>query len=97
MSDKRSLSRRRFVAGASAGLLLAGAAGAVPRTAAADSGKLAIEGGEKAVKMPAGGGRRWGEPERQQLDAMLQQRLALLLARTADQIADPAFPRDSAR
>ncbi len=73
MDEHESLSRRRFVAGASAGLLLAGAAGAVPAKAAADSGKLAIEGGEKAVIMPAVRGRRWGEPERRQLDAMLQQ------------------------
>ena len=61
MSDKRSLSRRRFVAGASAGLLLAGGRGRrPPERRPADSGKLAIEGGEKAVKMPAGARARAG-------------------------------------
>jgi dTDP-4-amino-4,6-dideoxygalactose transaminase len=70
MSAKDSLSRREFVAGTS-GLLLAGAmqAGA----AAEPAGRLAIEGGAKAVKTPAGSGRRWGEPERKQLEAMLEQ------------------------
>ncbi len=35
--------------------------------------KLALHGGEKAVKESAASGPRWGEPERQQLEAMLQQ------------------------
>ena len=35
--------------------------------------KLAIEGGEKAVKTPPGHAPRWGEPERRQLEAMLRQ------------------------
>jgi perosamine synthetase len=73
MDQSFSISRRHFVAGAS-GLLLAGA---VQPTAgemlASEEVKLAVEGGEKAVTAPAGGGPRWGEPERQQLDAMLQQ------------------------
>ena len=76
MSDRSSLSRRQFVATASTGLLLAGAAGALPEKhagKAADAGKLAVQGGEKAVKTPPGSGRRWGEPERKQLEAMLQQ------------------------
>jgi dTDP-4-amino-4,6-dideoxygalactose transaminase len=73
MSDTNSLSRRQFVATASTGLLLAGAAAALPEKAAANSGKLAIQGGEKAVKLPAGSGRRWGDVERKQLDAMLEQ------------------------
>jgi dTDP-4-amino-4,6-dideoxygalactose transaminase len=34
---------------------------------------LALNGGEKAVKTAAGSGRRWGEPERKQLEAMLEQ------------------------
>ncbi len=70
MSAKDSLSRREFVAGTS-GLLLAGVVQA--GAAAEPAGKLAIEGGEKAVKTPAGSGRRWGEPERKQLEAMLEQ------------------------
>jgi perosamine synthetase len=73
MSDKRSVSRRQFVATASTGLLLAGAAGGASAEPAAQSGKLAIQGGEKAVKSPAATGRRWGEPELKQLEAMLKQ------------------------
>lgn len=74
MSDTNSLSRRRFVARASTGLLLAGTASLVAKKApAADPAKLAIQGGEKAVKTPPGSGRRWGEPERKQLEAMLEQ------------------------
>jgi dTDP-4-amino-4,6-dideoxygalactose transaminase len=73
MSGKNSMSRRQFVAGAS-GLVLAGAVGeAAEKTASNKGSKLAIHGGEKAVKTAAGSGRRWGEPERKQLDAMLQQ------------------------
>jgi dTDP-4-amino-4,6-dideoxygalactose transaminase len=74
MNAKNSMSRREFVAGTS-GLLLAGAVqGAVqqgPKPASAST--LAIDGGEKAVKMPPGSGARWGEPERKQLEAMLEQ------------------------
>jgi dTDP-4-amino-4,6-dideoxygalactose transaminase len=68
------MSRRRFVAGAS-GLLLAGAAEGADQGAAkpAPRSALALHGGEKAVKTSAGSGPRWGDPERKQLDAMLQQ------------------------
>lgn len=72
MSDSNSLSRRQFVAGASAGLLLAGAA-AGGSGQAAEVGKLAIDGGEKAVKAAVTRPPRWGDPEREQLTAMLQQ------------------------
>ena len=60
MTDNNSLSRRQFVAAASAGLVLADTAGAVAAEAenkpatAEPASKLAIEGGEKAVKTPAG-------------------------------------------
>lgn len=79
MPDNSPLSRRQFVAAASAGLVLANAAGAVPADAenrpatVEPANKLAIEGGEKAVKTPAAHARRWGEPERRQLESMLQQ------------------------
>jgi dTDP-4-amino-4,6-dideoxygalactose transaminase len=73
MSDNHSVSRRRFVAAASTGLLLAGAASAAAQKTEAESGKLAILGGEKAVKTPTAAGRRWGEPELRQLEAMLKQ------------------------
>lgn len=74
MSENDSISRRHFVAGAS-GLLLAGAVeGAEPAAAKpAPPSALALHGGEKAVKTAAGSGPRWGQPERIQLDAMLQQ------------------------
>jgi dTDP-4-amino-4,6-dideoxygalactose transaminase len=73
MSETNSMSRRRFVAGAS-GLVLAGAVGQTGQASAAEAGsQLAIDGGEKAVKASPVAGSRWGEPERQQLEAMLQQ------------------------
>ncbi len=74
MGTSKSMSRRAFVAGASS-VLLAGAAEAADGKAAAPKKKssLALHGGEKAVKKSAGGGPRWGEPERKQLDAMLRQ------------------------
>jgi perosamine synthetase len=73
MDSANSFSRRQFVAGASAsaGLLLAGAAGS--NAQAADDGKLAIEGGAKAVKTAPASGKRWGDVERKQLEAMLEQ------------------------
>ena len=73
MSETNSLSRRQFVAGASSVLLAGAAATAGEKPAAGTGPKLAVNGGEKAVKRPAGSGPRWGEPERKQLDAMLQQ------------------------
>jgi dTDP-4-amino-4,6-dideoxygalactose transaminase len=73
MSGSESISRRQFVAGASS-VLLAGAVEATDEKAAAKKDSpLALHGGEKAVKKPVEGAPRWGEPERQQLDAMLQQ------------------------
>ena len=73
MTTPFSVSRRQFVAGTS-GLLLA----SVVRQADGEpvtkqESTLAVEGGEKAVKASAGSGPRWGEPERQQLETMLQQ------------------------
>jgi len=75
MNGSNSMSRRQFVAGAS-GLVLAGAAaGATAGTAEkADPGsKLAIDGGEKAVKTSPVSQPRWGEVEQKQLEAMLRQ------------------------
>lgn len=73
MSSPESLSRRQFVAGASS-LLAAGAVvGGEPKKGSNQGSPLAVHGGEKAVKKSAGGRTRWGEPERQQLDAMLKQ------------------------
>ena len=73
MHGPDSVSRRQFVAGAS-GLLLAGALPvAGMATAPLETAKLAVEGGEQAVTGSVVMQRRWGEPEREQLEAMLQQ------------------------
>lgn len=73
MSEKNSMSRRRFVAGASS-LVLAGAAKGSPAKAASDEGpKLAVDGGEKAVQASSSAQRRWGELEHKQLGTMLEQ------------------------
>lgn len=80
MKKSKWLSRREFVAGAS-GLLMAGAvqslggqAGESASSAPKANSPLAIDGGEKTIPKGAPSlGRRWGEPERQQLEEMLQQ------------------------
>jgi perosamine synthetase len=73
MSETNYVSRRQFVAGAS-GLLLAGAVHqAAGETVSNQESQLAVHGGEKAVQESVASGPRWGEPERQQLEAMLQQ------------------------
>src|SRR5688572_17870970 len=67
------LSRREFLATSSTAVL----AGVVaPASTAAESDpapKLALHGGEKAVKHSAKLPIRWGEPERERLNAMLGQ------------------------
>jgi dTDP-4-amino-4,6-dideoxygalactose transaminase len=74
LSGTNSISRREFVAGAS-GMLLAGSVGTAVESAAVTEGpKLAIEGGEKAVKEQCAARLRWGEPERKRLEEMLQQK-----------------------
>ncbi len=94
MKANDHLSRRQFVAAASAGLVLANAADAAPdKPAPAESlGKLAIEGGEKSVKVPAAHaaalGRARAPPTRDDAAA----KLALLLARAADAPLDRALP-----
>jgi perosamine synthetase len=74
MSEVHSINRRQFVAGSS-GMLMAGAlhhwqAGAGEPDA---ESKLAIHGGDKAVQLPVTHAPRWGDPEREQLEAMLRQ------------------------
>lgn len=65
------LSRRDFLAVSSAAAM----AGALPivSEAAEAKPKLALHGGEKAVKQGHKPGMRWGEPERERLNAMLEQ------------------------
>lgn len=73
MSETNPISRRRFVAGASS-LVLAGAVGeAGEKTVSNKGSKLAVHGGEKAVKSCPSLPIRWGEPERERLNAMLRQ------------------------
>src|SRR4051794_1944225 len=69
------LSRRDFLA-ASGGLVAASAVGEqLPAAATSPSSdsKLAIEGGPKAVQEIVTPAKRWGEPERQQLNAAIEQ------------------------
>jgi len=70
MSEKKSIPRRQFVAGAT-GLVLAGAA--TRASAKAADSKLAADGGEKAVKKSCPATPRWGETEHKQLGEMLKQ------------------------
>jgi perosamine synthetase len=73
MGVTNAMSRRRFVAGAS-GLMLAGAVGVGhEKTVSKRGSQLAIDGGEKAVKVGPVARPRWGEPERERLEAMLGQ------------------------
>ncbi len=75
MVTKKTISRRRFVVGSST-LLLSGTAvhAAQQSGKAASTEKLALQGGPKAVAQSAPPLVRWGDPEREQLNAMLQQK-----------------------
>ena len=53
--------------------MLAGAAAGAENTASNEASKLAINGGEKAVTSCPSLPIRWGEPERERLNAMLSQ------------------------
>jgi dTDP-4-amino-4,6-dideoxygalactose transaminase len=75
MKSIPGITRREFIAGTSALLVageLAGQDAKAPSTGA-DGDKLALEGGEKAVKKPAVKPIRWGDPERAQFAEMLKQ------------------------
>lgn len=69
MSASKNLSRRQFIATTSIAALAATQLSA----SESDGEKLAMEGGEKAVKRAASKRVRWGEPERAQLEAALKQ------------------------
>ena len=73
MRNANSISRRQFVAGASSVMLAGAVQGADQKAASGQASQLAITGGEKAVKTSVAAKPRWGEPERKQLEAMLQQ------------------------
>ncbi len=72
MSEKNSMSRRRFVAGAST-MALAGAASAAAKGGSEETAKLAVDGGPKAVKERPPRQPRWGKVEQKQLGEMLEQ------------------------
>lgn len=72
MSTGHSLSRRDFIAG-SAAATAAVVANAHAESAEGDAAQLALEGGPKTIRTPAKQGPRWGEPERERLDALMQQ------------------------
>jgi perosamine synthetase len=72
MKTRNGFTRREFIAGTSA-LLLAGELTGQERITTADTAKLALEGGEKAVKKTAAKPVRWGDPELRQFTQMLKQ------------------------
>jgi dTDP-4-amino-4,6-dideoxygalactose transaminase len=72
MNQEESMSRRRFVAGASS-FVAAGTMAVDAQAASTERSTLAVHGGEKAVRKSPVPTPRWGDPERQQLDVMLQQ------------------------
>src|SRR6185295_15836954 len=74
MFSSDPISRREFLA-ASAGFAVVGdlALAQAQPNSAPPSGQLALHGGEKAVKQSAKQPIRWGEPERERLNAMLGQ------------------------
>jgi dTDP-4-amino-4,6-dideoxygalactose transaminase len=63
-----SVSRREFIAATSAAVLAG-----TTTAKSADASKLAVNGGEKAVKAANKRVRRWGDLERERLTAMLEQ------------------------
>jgi dTDP-4-amino-4,6-dideoxygalactose transaminase len=65
------VSRREFLAASSATLVAANLG--ATKSIAADATKLAINGGQKAVKTACKRARRWGDLERERLNAMLEQ------------------------
>jgi perosamine synthetase len=73
MSENNPISRRNFVAEAS-GLMLASGVGEVGAKAISNqASKLAIDGGEKAVRVSCAVSPRWGDMELNQLAEMLKQ------------------------
>jgi perosamine synthetase len=69
-----AVSRRDFVALSSVALLAGGPMSMTAKAAESTAGaKLALLGGDKAVKVPPTKRLRWGDPERERLNAMLAQ------------------------
>ena len=72
MQPESPLDRRNFIAASSSALLVSSCNVALTNAAPNES-KLAIQGGEKTVRETLQTVARWGEPERDQLKAMLGQ------------------------
>src|SRR5262245_11526688 len=70
MSD---LSRREFLAASGSAVVASGLAFPSVDAAASTTTKLAIDGGPKAVAEAAAPVARWGDPERERLNAALNQ------------------------
>src|SRR5947208_10230 len=74
MKPAAPITRREFIAGTSALLFTSNLTAGEPKAAdTAVSEKLALEGGEKAVKQAARRPKRWGDPELAQFTDMLKQ------------------------
>jgi dTDP-4-amino-4,6-dideoxygalactose transaminase len=73
MRPESRFSRRDFLAASSGALGAGRLRGQAAEDAAAPSARLALHGGEKAVREPLPRLVRWGEPERERLNAMLGQ------------------------
>jgi len=70
----RQMSRRGFVVGSSAAMAMGLMSGITQGETGETAGtKLAIDGGQKAVSLSPGSGKRWGDRELKQLQAMLEQ------------------------
>lgn len=72
MEPNRDLSRREFLA-ASSGALAAGSLCSPPAQAASPETRLALHGGPKAMRISAPRPQRWGEPERERLNSVVDQ------------------------
>jgi dTDP-4-amino-4,6-dideoxygalactose transaminase len=72
MKANNEPSRRQFLA-TSSSLVLAGSVAALDEKNAATDSRLALHGGPKAVSEPMPKLVRWGEPERERLNAMIGQ------------------------
>lgn len=73
MTNAKDPSSRRTFLAASTGALGAVGLSALGDDHAASTARLALQGGEKAVREPLPRLDRWGDPERERLDAMLGQ------------------------
>src|SRR5687767_9503046 len=67
------LSRRKFIATSSTALAASSFLPSIKAAEGSEKPKLALHGGAKTVKESRKAGKRWGDPERERLNAMLEQ------------------------